>query len=75
MAAHMTTHVRVKSLQEKHAVLEKQINHEQNRVRPDSAMLRGLKRYKLRIKDKLHTLLARRHKPLSINMAIGCAQY
>jgi hypothetical protein len=46
-----TSHV--SSLQIKHAGLERRIEEERGRPRPDNAMLQLLKKQKLRIKERL----------------------
>ena len=43
----------VSALQEKHAGLERRIEEELSRPAPDDALLRDLKRRKLRLKDEL----------------------
>ncbi|MET0179781.1 MAG: DUF465 domain-containing protein [Novosphingobium sp.] len=43
----------VSALQEKHAGLERRIQEELNRPAPDDALLRDLKRRKLKLKDEL----------------------
>jgi hypothetical protein len=43
----------VSALQEKHAGLERRIQEELGRPAPDDALLRDLKRRKLRLKDEL----------------------
>lgn len=47
---------RVRSLEERHALLERQIAEEDQRPRPDAAELARLKREKLRVKDELERL-------------------
>ncbi|MCV0382684.1 YdcH family protein [Qipengyuania spongiae] len=43
----------VEALQTKHAGLEAQLRQEQNRPAPDDAVIRQIKRQKLRIKEEL----------------------
>lgn len=47
---------RVRSLEERHASIERRIAEEDGRPRPDEAELAKLKREKLRLKDELEKL-------------------
>ncbi|MBK1659739.1 YdcH family protein [Paracraurococcus ruber] len=47
---------RLRSLEERHAVLDRQIGEEDARPKPDEAELHRLKREKLRIKEELERL-------------------
>lgn len=49
----MSTEVPMKSLQDRHAEIEFQIEKELNRPLPDQALIADLKKQKLRIKDEL----------------------
>jgi len=49
----MSTEVFMKSLQNRHAEIEFQIEKELNRPLPDQALIVDLKKQKLRIKDEL----------------------
>jgi hypothetical protein len=49
----MTTEVRIDSLTQKHASLERAIEEENQRPHPDDFRLTELKREKLRIKDEI----------------------
>jgi hypothetical protein len=44
---------RVRSLQAKHAKLERDLSHEESRPAPDAPIVATLKKEKLRIKDEL----------------------
>ena len=52
----MSLHEHVDSLRAKHARLEQQIDEEQHRPMPDSAILVKLKREKLRLKEAIEKL-------------------
>lgn len=52
----MSLHEHVDSLRAKHARLEQQIDEEQHRPLPDSAILLKLKREKLRLKEAIEKL-------------------
>jgi len=52
----MSLHEHVDSLRAKHARLEQQIDEEQHRPLPDSAILIKLKREKLRLKEAIERL-------------------
>lgn len=52
----MSLHEHVDSLRAKHARLEEQIDEEQHRPLPDSAVLVKLKREKLRLKEEIEKL-------------------
>lgn len=52
----MTLDDRISALKAKHADLEKALEAETQRPRPDSAVLAGIKREKLRIKDEIARL-------------------
>jgi hypothetical protein len=47
---------RLRALEERHAVLERQIAQEDNRPRPDSGELARLKREKLRLREEIERL-------------------
>jgi hypothetical protein len=47
---------RLRSLEERHAVLDRQIGEEDARPRPDEAELNRLKREKLRLKEEMERL-------------------
>ena len=47
---------RLRSLEERHAMLERQISEEDARPRPDDAELTRLKREKLRLKEEIERL-------------------
>lgn len=47
---------RIRSLEERHAVLDRQIGEEDARPRPNDAELTRLKREKLRIKEEMERL-------------------
>jgi hypothetical protein len=47
---------RLRSLEERHAALERQIAEEDGRPQPDEAELSRLKREKLRVKDEMERL-------------------
>jgi hypothetical protein len=47
---------RLRSLEERHAALERQIAEEDGRPHPDEAELSRLKREKLRVKDEMERL-------------------
>jgi hypothetical protein len=47
---------RVRSLEERHATIERRIAEEDLRPRPDTGQLMRLKREKLRLKDELQRL-------------------
>lgn len=47
---------RLRSLEERHAVLERQLTQEDQRPRPDPAELTRLKREKLRLKEEMERL-------------------
>ena len=49
----MSTEVFMKSLQNRHAEIEFQLEKERNRPLPDQALIIDLKKQKLRIKDEL----------------------
>ncbi|WP_159998997.1 YdcH family protein [Roseomonas sp. 18066] len=49
----MTQQPRLRSLQERHATLERQIADEGNRPQPDALSLGRLKRAKLRLKEEM----------------------
>lgn len=51
---------RLRSLQERHATLERQIAEEGNRPQPDTGALSRLKQAKLRLKEEMHRLTAGR---------------
>jgi hypothetical protein len=52
----MTTSPRLRTLEERHAVLDRQIGAEDARPRPDEAELNRLKREKLRLKEEMERL-------------------
>lgn len=52
----MVSDVRVDSLKAKHAALDMQINEEEKRPLPDTALVHDLKRQKLKIKDELQKI-------------------
>jgi hypothetical protein len=52
----VTLEDRIKSLHEKHAQLEANIEEEEHRPMPDSTILQDLKRQKLAIKDQIASL-------------------
>jgi hypothetical protein len=52
----MPTAPRVRSLEDRHAVLERQIADEDGRPQPDTAVLTRLKREKLRLKEEMERL-------------------
>jgi hypothetical protein len=47
---------RLRALEERHAVLERQIADEDNRPRPDEDEIHRLKREKLRLKEEMERL-------------------
>ncbi|TCZ59907.1 YdcH family protein [Roseicella aquatilis] len=47
---------RLRSLEERHAVLDRQIGEEDARPRPDEAEISRLKREKLRLKEEIERL-------------------
>ncbi|MDD5586079.1 MAG: YdcH family protein [Alphaproteobacteria bacterium] len=49
---------RIESLQKRHAHIEGQINHEEVRPVPDTALLQQLKKEKLSLKDEISRLTA-----------------
>ncbi|MFB9971122.1 YdcH family protein [Pseudoroseomonas cervicalis] len=51
---------RLRSLQERHATLERQIAEEGNRPQPDAGTLMRLKRAKLRLKEEMQRLSSAR---------------
>lgn len=55
----MSLDVRVVALKEKHHDLEMRIEEETNRPLPDTVLIAGLKREKLRIKDEINTIQSR----------------
>jgi hypothetical protein len=52
----MTELARLRTLEERHSVLETRIAEEDNRPRPDSDALARLKREKLRLKEEMERL-------------------
>lgn len=52
----MSLDARIEALQEKHHALETQIEQEHARPHPDDALIAGLKKQKLKIKDELADL-------------------
>ncbi|WP_408902317.1 YdcH family protein [Roseicella aerolata] len=52
----MNNSPRLRSLEERHAVLDRQIGEEDARPRPDEAELTRLKREKLRLKEEMERL-------------------
>lgn len=52
----MSAATHVAALEEKHAILENEIDHEVHRPAPDSLRLTTLKREKLKIKEELARL-------------------
>jgi hypothetical protein len=54
----MALEQRIESLQKRHAHIENQINHEEVRPIPDTALLQQLKREKLSLKDEISRLSA-----------------
>lgn len=52
----MNTSPRLRSLEERHALLEQQIASEDARPRPDDSALGRLKREKLRLKEEIERL-------------------
>ena len=52
----MITQPRLRSLEDKHAMLERQIASEDNRPKPDENQLGRLKREKLRLKEEIERL-------------------
>lgn len=52
----MMQQTRLRSLQERHATLERQIAAEGTRPQPDTGALSRLKRAKLRLKDEIQRL-------------------
>ncbi|MDO9711164.1 YdcH family protein [Paracraurococcus lichenis] len=52
----MNTSPRLRSLEERHAVLDRQIGEEDARPRPDEGELQRLKREKLRVKEEMERL-------------------
>jgi hypothetical protein len=52
----MSAATHVAALEEKHAILENEIDHEVHRPAPDSLRLTTLKREKLKIKEELERL-------------------
>ncbi len=52
----MSIEERIEALKQKHALLERAIDEENHRPRPDPDTLSDLKRQKLRIKDELFQL-------------------
>jgi hypothetical protein len=54
----MAIEQRIDSLQKRHTHIESQINHEEVRPVPDTALLQQLKREKLLLKDEISRLCA-----------------
>ena len=52
----MNTSPRIRSLEDRHAVLDRQIGEEDGRPRPDETELNRLKREKLRLKEEIEKL-------------------
>jgi hypothetical protein len=52
----MNNSPRIRTLEERHAVLDRQIGEEDARPRPDDAELARLKREKLRLKEEIEKL-------------------
>ena len=58
----MSIEARLRSLEDRHALLQRQISHEETRPMPDSDELHRLKVEKLRLKDEMERLrLERAH--------------
>ena len=51
----MTENGQAEALQTRHAELDRQLEAEQARPKPDSAVIAGLKRQKLALKDQLQS--------------------
>jgi hypothetical protein len=52
----MTHAPRLRSLEERHAVLERQIGEQDSRPRPDDSEVQRLKREKLRLKEEIEKM-------------------